>query len=312
MNLKKHTYILFFLCSSFMVQSQTQSREEYIEKYKDIAIKKMAEYKIPASITLAQGILESGNGNSRLARKANNHFGIKCHKDWTGKTLKEHDDERNECFRKYSSAEDSYRDHSVFLTTRDRYAQLFKLEITDYKGWAKELKKAGYATNPKYPQLLIKIIEENRLFQYDKTQVASKKPKTKITNKGKAYFPDISKLDPFETSIESRNVYKNNGIKYIVVEKGDDFWKIAEEFGIYAWQVYKYNELTKKYKLQKGQLIYLEKKPKKGDKAYHMVTEEDNMIVVSQQYGIRLKRLYKMNKMDMGSQPKIGQRLKLR
>ena len=143
------------------------SVEDYILNYKDVAIDKMRVYGIPASITLAQGILESGSGNSELARKANNHFGIKCHKDWKGKTFHMDDDAKNECFRKYKSPDESYRDHSLFLTTRDRYADLFELDITDYRGWARGLKKAGYATNPKYPQLLIKIIEENRLYEFD-------------------------------------------------------------------------------------------------------------------------------------------------
>ena len=157
--------ILFFWTS--LVAAQNMSREEYITKYKDLAVAEMYRYGIPASITLAQGILESGNGNSELARKGKNHFGIKCHSSWEDKKVYHDDDKANECFRKYPTVAASYRDHSIFLH-KARYANLFELAITDYKGWAKGLKKAGYATNPNYPELLIKIIEDNQLQQYDK------------------------------------------------------------------------------------------------------------------------------------------------
>ncbi len=157
--------ILFFWTS--LLAAQDMSRAEYIYKYKDLAVAEMNQYGIPTSITLAQGILESGNGNSELARKSRNHFGIKCHSSWEGKKVYHDDDEEQECFRKYPTVAASYRDHSVFLQ-KARYASLFELAITDYKGWAKGLKKAGYATNPKYPELLIKIIEDNQLQQYDK------------------------------------------------------------------------------------------------------------------------------------------------
>tara|TARA_B100000900_G_scaffold410039_1_gene427018 strand:- start:12959 stop:13825 length:867 start_codon:yes stop_codon:yes gene_type:complete len=157
--------ILFFLTS--FIAAQDMSRTEYIFKYKDLAVAEMNQYGIPASITLSQGVLESGNGNSELARKAKNHFGIKCHSSWEGKKVYHDDDEAQECFRKYPTVAASYRDHSVFLQ-KARYANLFELAITDYKGWAKGLKKAGYATNPEYPELLIKIIENNQLQQYDK------------------------------------------------------------------------------------------------------------------------------------------------
>ena len=162
--------ILFFWTS--LVAAQDISRAEYISKYKDLAVAEMHKYGIPASITLAQGVLESGNGNSELARKSKNHFGIKCHSSWEGNKVYHDDDEAQECFRNYPTVAASYRDHSVFLQ-KSRYANLFELAITDYKGWAKGLKKAGYATNPKYPELLIKIIEEYKLQQYDKPSHAT-------------------------------------------------------------------------------------------------------------------------------------------
>jgi len=186
--------------------------EEYIEKYKDVAIKKMKEYHIPASITLAQGILESGSGNSRLARKANNHFGIKCHKDWNGKKFYMDDDERHECFRKYHNPAESYRDHSLFLTQKGRYAFLFDYDITDYKSWAYGLKKAGYATNPKYPKLLIGIIERYNLSQYDTGGKKGKKRKDKIENAdgeiASTAFPDLSHLKPVSVSNSGRDIFE--------------------------------------------------------------------------------------------------------
>jgi len=166
---KSTTYLLFFafLPLSLFAQYTEADIHNYIETYKEIAILKMVEYKIPASITLAQGIFESGSGTSRLAREANNHFGIKCHVGWTGDTIKHDDDTAQECFRKYEAVEDSFNDHSLFLTTRQRYAKLFKLDIMDYKGWAHELKAAGYATNPKYPDRLISLIERFDLARQD-------------------------------------------------------------------------------------------------------------------------------------------------
>ena len=158
---------ILLLLSAIQLNAQKLTREQYIKKYKDIAIKQMHRHKIPASIILAQGCLESNDGNSSLAKKANNRFGIKCHDGWKGKKIKQDDDKRNECFRKYDSAVDSYTDHSYFLTSRPRYNSLFDLPITDYKGWAHGLKTAGYATNPKYAKLLIDISEEYQLYKYD-------------------------------------------------------------------------------------------------------------------------------------------------
>ena len=158
--------VLFLLLFSFQLSAQNMTRYEYIDKYKDEAIYQMKKYKIPASITLAQGILESGDGNSELAKKSNNHFGIKCHSDWQGERVYHDDDKKDECFRKYNKAKDSYDDHSKF-SLRPRYAALFEYALTDYKSWAKGLKKAGYATNPNYAKHLIKIIEENELHKLD-------------------------------------------------------------------------------------------------------------------------------------------------
>lgn len=288
------------------------STEEYIKTYKDIAIKKQKEYKIPASITLAQGILESGSGNSNLAKKANNHFGIKCHKGWKGKTYTMDDDAKDECFRKYKKVEDSYRDHSQFLTQRGRYSFLFEYKITDYKKWAYGLKKAGYATNPKYPQLLISIIERYDLAKYDREALGKSKKKTK---KGVVSSTiSISGYKHVDTWESGRKIYKNNGKKLIIIEKGDTFWGLAEEFEIYSWQFRKYNDLKKDHVLKIGEVIYIQKKKRKAEKKYkyHIVEKGETMHSISQDFGIRLSRLYKMNNLPKGIQVQTGTELRLR
>jgi hypothetical protein len=291
--------------------------DEYILTYKDIAIEKMQVYGIPASITLAQGILESGIGNSELARKANNHFGIKCHKGWSGKTYHMDDDARDECFRKYKNPEESYRDHSLFLTTRDRYADLFNLEITDYKGWARGLKKAGYATNPRYPQLLIKIIEENQLDQYDKgitPQYASSKTMEQGISTSDSKLPahqpsDYELVEIWETG---RKVYINNDVKFIFARGGDSWSAIAADFEIYSWQLPKYNDLDKKTPPEPGEMIYIEKKKRKNKNVdRHTVRSGETMHAIAQQYGIRLKNLYRKNNMPEGINAEAGKVLKL-
>ncbi len=275
----------------------------------------MKEYRIPASITLAQGILESGSGNSKLAQKANNHFGIKCHKDWTGKTFYMDDDEEHECFRKYNKAEDSYRDHSLFLTQRGRYSFLFDYGIKDYKKWAHGLKKAGYATNPKYPQLLIRIIEKYDLAQYDSGK-AGKKRKNKeeqgnLAEIAASVSADLIKID---TTASGRQLYTNNGKKLIIAREDDNYYDIAQEFGIYSWQLYTYNDVSKKHEVRPGELVYLEKKKRKAGKKFkiHVVHEGESMQMISQLYGMKLSRLYKINNLPEGIQVSAGTKLRVR
>ena len=311
--LKYQLVILIFIISGSAVYAQKRiSTEEYIKTYKDIAIKKQREYKIPASITLAQGILESGSGNSNLARKANNHFGIKCHKGWKGKTYTMDDDAKDECFRKYKKVEDSYRDHSKFLTQRGRYSFLFEYKVTDYKKWAYGLKKAGYATNPKYPKLLISIIERYDLAQYDKEALGKTKQKKKKDIVSSTI--SASQFKHVDTWESGRKIYKNNGKKLIIIEKGDTFWGLAEEFEIYSWQFRKYNDLKKNHVLKIGEIIYLQKKKRKAEKKYkhHIVEKGETMHSISQDFGVRLSRLYKMNNLPKGIQVTTGTELKLR
>ncbi len=284
------------------------SRNEYIEMWKDEAISQMVKYNIPASITLAQGILESANGNSELARYANNHFGIKCH-GWTGETINKDDDHKDDCFRKYLTAHESFEDHSVFLK-KSRYAFLFDYEITDYKAWAKGLKKAGYATNPKYPDLLIKLIEQHELYKYDIMQgeFESKDPLLVAT-------PGITQ--PLEMEASSMvNVHlievSKNKIKFVTVKTGDTYYKIAKEFDLGLWQLYKYNDLTKEDVLLPGDIIYLQPKKNKAKEKVHVVQKGETMNDIAQQHGVKLKKLYKRNEGVFGQDLEEGQQISLR
>ncbi len=311
-------FVLFLWGSPFQPaygQHKRQTTEEYIKKYKDVAVKKMREYKIPASITLAQAILESGSGNSKLARKANNHFGIKCHKDWKGKRYYMDDDVKHECFRKYKKPSESFNDHSLFLTTRGRYSFLFQYDITDYKKWAYGLKKAGYATNPKYPRLLISIIERYHLDRYDQEALSGKKRKQKRDNTTAVAPPSVSDLQTAGESPSGRyRVYLNNGRKLIIAKQGDSYQSIAREFEMYLWQLYKYNDKPKNEGLNEGEWVYLQKKRRKAERKYryHIVRQGETLRHISQLYGIKLSRLYKMNNLPVGIQCPVGTRLKVR
>lgn len=282
--------------------SRKITRAEYIETYKDLAMQEMEKSGIPASITLAQGILESGDGNSRLARKANNHFGIKCH-GWEGKSIRHDDDAKNECFRKYKSVEQSYHDHSEFLTTRGRYSFLFDLDQDDYKGWAKGLKKAGYATSPTYSKALIKIIEANELHRYDQEVIArSHSPKKKKSG--------------FQTTeyAGNRKVHFNNRVKYVVAREGDTFNSLSEEMDLFAWQLPKYNESSALEVMSDGDYIYLQPKRNKAEagKKTHMVVEGQTMHLISQMYGVKEVKLRARNHMGKKDEPKVGELVLLR
>lgn len=300
-----HLVTLLIFLSMIDLFAQQMTRQEYIDAYKVIAIKEMKRSGIPASITLAQGLLESNNGNSRLATKGNNHFGIKCH-DWKGKEIYHDDDEKNECFRKYKSANESYMDHTDFLMNSPRYEFLFSYEQTDYKGWAKGLKKAGYATSPQYANLLVDIIEENELYVYDKPQ-RNKKPKDDQE------LADIDEQE-FEITEPHRNVLVRNRINCILAREGDTYQTLTEEMEMMPFELSKYNEFTRDSKIAKGQLIYLQPKRKKAsvEFKYHTVEEGENMYHISQMYGIKLKHLYRMNMMNRGDEPEEGVILNLR
>ena len=283
------------------------TRPEYIEKYKDIAIREMQEHGIPASVTLAQGLLESDAGNSALAVYANNHFGIKCHKDWTGKTYIKDDDRRDECFRKYNHAEESFDDHSEFLRERNRYSFLFELRKTDYKGWAEGLKEAGYATDPGYAKRLIKIIDDYKLFQYDRIQETAVRKYEKKRTEPKITPPTVAEFSA------SRKVFLNNDIKYVVVKEGDTYYKIAHDFEMRLWQLHNYNETGRQTCLQAGDMVYLQPKRRHSRaENTHVVRFGETMYEISQLYGIKTRHLYKLNNMQEGQEPKAGQKIWLK
>jgi LysM repeat protein len=261
------------------------TQKEYVDQWSAVAVEQMAQFGIPASITLAQGILESGNGNSELAVKGNNHFGIKCH-GWNGKKMYVDDDAKDECFRVYNSGADSYKDHSEFLKTYERYAFLFEYNADDYKSWARGLKSAGYATNPKYPDLLIGLIENLGLDKYDKM----------VTNEISA---------PILASSRQRNTHTVNvherGVEYVVVKAGDTYYSIAQEFGLTLSQLYRFNSFeAKKDFLEPGDIVYV--RAKKAGNAFKKETEvlAKSMTVeeISQVYAIRVKTLRRLNGWD--------------
>ena len=287
-------YYFIALCSISVVAQEATS-EDYIRKYHKIAIDEMHAYGIPASITLAQGILESGNGNSDLAYKSNNHFGIKCHKNWSGRKVYHDDDAKNECFRKYRKVSDSYRDHSEFIKNRDRYAFLFDYKMTDYTAWAKGLKKAGYATHPEYAEKLINLIERFNLAQYDK---ASKSGKRKVKKPKRRDRKQIFKSE--------------NGLKYVLAETGDTYDIIATEQSLWMWELLAFNDCEKDQQLAQGDLVYLEVKKNKAKSEFHVVKEGETLHFISQLHGIQLAKLQYKNRLKKDQNIQVGQKLFLR
>jgi len=286
---------IVLLAQFSLVKAQGNTKftiEQYINIYKEVAKDQMKEYKIPASIILAQAINESSWGNSDLAVKANNHFGIKCHDDWKGETFHKDDETKDECFRKYNDPVESFKDHSLFLTTKSRYSSLFKLDITDYKGWANELKKCGYATNPKYPELLINLIEKYALNQYDTAQsiIAS-------TRKGTKHIKEKIEEKPVDhQSLEKRNVLLNNNVKYIITRNGDTFLSLASEYKMGVWQLYRYNDMSKNDQIIEGQIMYLQpKRRRSSEHKQHIVKEGETLFYISQIYAVKTRHLHRLN-----------------
>jgi LysM repeat protein len=302
MKLQKYLLTLIACCLfTTLAFAEKSPRKAYIAKYKKMAITEMNRTGIPASITLAQGLLESGNGKSTLATKANNHFGIKCH-DWTGPSIKIDDDKKNECFRKYKDPYQSYMDHSKFLTTRNRYAFLFDLKSTDYKGWAKGLKRAGYATHPKYAHMLIDIIEEEELFLLDN---GSKRKKFAHSKRSK-----------FEKSIGDLDLRLEvaNGVHFVKVIKGDTFYNLEKKMGVSRAKLLKYNELPKNYVLGIDQILYFNKKRGKAARGYnfHRVKSGETLYDIAQKYCVKLKRVRKFNGFSKKHEISEGDRVYLR
>ncbi len=293
------TYL--FLCFAFVAQAQLRKNTaylNYIEKYNELAVEQMREHGIPASITLAQGLLESGAGLSELSRRSNNHFGIKCGSAWRGKTTRHTDDRPNECFRVYKNPKDSYEDHSVFLK-KPRYSSLFRLNIMDYKGWAHGLKSCGYATSRTYASQLINIIETYGLDRYDVEGL------TKAQRKSE------------DVQIYIHGFATNNGVDYVRAHAGDTWKTLSKRLDISVRKLVKYNDAIKTLPVNEGDIIYLDKKKKRADKIYkrnpwHRVRAGESMHSISQMYGVRMSRLYKMNFKTVEYVPQEGDLIKIR
>ncbi len=313
------------LLSASYGQTEKLRIDAYISSYKDLAVAEMVRTGVPAAVTLAQGILETGGGQSDLAALAYNHFGIKCKAEWTGETMSHDDDAKNECFRKYVSVEDSYKDHSDFLRTRPCYAFLFKLDPTDYEGWAKGLKKAGYATNPAYPQKLIKLIVENNLQDYtllalnggnkNEEMLANVKSEI-ILDEAIAAKPVAMKIIDEKTSnavYPVNSVFSINDLKVIYAEAGTSLFAVANNHNISLKKLLEYNELADEADIVNlGQLIFLEKKSKKGTKDIHIVEANETLRDISQKEGMQLASIMEYNGLQKGMEPARGEKIYLK
>lgn len=323
------TFSILLLVTLFANSQTKMSRKEYIDLYKEIAIREMHRSGIPASITMAQGCLESGNGNSVLARKSDNHFGIKCRGDWKGARVYHNDDKLNECFRKYRSVQESYIDHTNFLMENNRYAYLFNISHKDYNAWAKGLKAAGYATDPKYPVRLIKIIKDEKLYLLDDVKPEELTNHNILKEQGKRFDPEATRnkldetkdkvLETFEniklSPYSTRDVKTVNGLNVIYAKAGDNYESIAREFDLKTWEIYLYNDLPREaFQPKINELIYIERKRYNAPKGFntHILKPQESMRDVSQLYGMKMSRLYRLNRLGKGEKPIVGDPLYLR
>lgn len=308
MDKRTNSVVVVLVCLLFSIQGTSaqmkwnSAYQAYIDQYKDLAIEQMLRYNIPASITLAQGLFESAAGRSNLTRSGNNHFGIKCH-GWTGKRTYHDDDAAGECFRAYDNARQSYEDHSRFLATQSRYARLFSLKRTDYRGWARGLKQCGYATNPQYASKLTQIIELYGLNKYDRA-----------TTYDRFIAKHASEESPGPDGV--RYVIKAyNDNYYVIAKKGETFKSLGKELGISGRKLAKYNERDKRETLDDGDVIYLKKKRNKAERNFknrpHTVKAGESMYSIAQKYGIRLKSLYKKNRLSPDYNIRVGDKLRV-
>jgi len=298
----KRLFVTISFCLFFVAVFAQNVREDYIRRYAPLAIEEMKRSGVPASIKMAQAILESGDGRSELARRSNNHFGIKCGSNWTGRRVFHTDDAPNECFRAYNSVEESFRDHSDFLRNNPRYASLFKLKPTDYKGWAQGLKQAGYATASHYDRTLISLIERHDLHRLDNGI---------ISNQTQRRIRAGNTLNLYQ----SRPVLKINGIEAVAAKNDDSFEIIAYEFGLKNWEIYRFNDQKRGYRPQVNEVVYISNKNRRAPKTgitTHRAEYGDSMHYISQMYGLQLRPLLKRNNMKKNEQPVPGQIIQLR
>lgn len=334
--LLRKTYIILLLCFAtvFVSAQRSQVILQYIEKYKEIAIKEMQRTGVPAAITLAQGILESKSGQSDLVMRSQNHFGIKCKNDWMGGKVYHDDDEKGECFRSYASAEESYKDHSDFLKSRKHYAFLFKLDPTDYEGWAKGLKKAGYATNPAYPQRLMKLIQEYDLQQYtlialqnnqqreDELFAMNGQPQAKIVavvaadtvsdinNNQQLVFPTASKSPKLTYPA---GIFYINGVKALYAKEGTSLLWIANQYHLSLQKLIGINELHGSTDiLAKDQVIYLSRKARKGSNDFYISTGKETIEEIAHKEAVLTDAVIQYNKLKKGDIPAAGEKIYLK
>lgn len=296
-------FVSFFIVNALVAQSGLSAQWRYIENYKEMAIDQMRRHRIPASITLAQGLCESGAGQSRLAREAHNHFGIKVGTSWTGPYIIVSDDRPDDRFRKYRTDDESFEDHSRFLHNNPRYRSLFSLKLTDYKGWAHGLKRCGYATNPNYAQMLIGTIERYNLHQFDSYYNSGQHTPAATTQVQEDFF-------------RQHIVYRTNKTYMIIAISGDTWETVARETGVSVRKLLKYNERPKGAPLAIGDIVYLEKKRSKADKSLkgvpHVVQAGESLYDIAQHYAIRLKSLYTLNALSPDYTPQPGDLIWLR
>jgi LysM repeat protein len=321
----KLTFLFSLLLVGFSALAQSSIViKDYIAKYSQIAIEEMRRTGVPASITLAQGIHETQAGQSKLVLSSNNHFGIKCKSEWTGERVYHDDDARGECFRKYESPYDSYRDHSDFLKTRSHYSFLFQLDPTDYEAWAHGLKKAGYATNPKYPQLLIKLIKDYNLQDYTLVALNNKELPKKTedvitasntessTSDAKSMSPRIGEFIKTQVlNMPAAGVYRINRTKVITIPKGASYLAVAQEHNISLARLFDFNDMEPQETAVKDHLLFLQRKRKTGSNAYHIIAKGESLHDIAQAEGIRLESLMEYNWLAQGLQPMPGEQLYL-
>jgi hypothetical protein len=305
-------------------------QQHYISRYASIAVNEMYRSGVPASITLAQGIIESASGRSTLAVEGNNHFGIKCHSSWKGKTMRADDDRKNECFRVYGSPEESFRDHSDFLRYQDRYKFLFELKITDYKGWAYGLKQAGYATDPSYAAKLIQCVEDYGLSRYDRMTVddalaeGGAEAEVPVEKDDALGIPDSPlKIEAGEifTGSEkysfslSRTMYSKNGVPFVYAIEGETYASLAKKYHLLQREILKFNDQPKGAQLQAGEIVYLEPKKSKtvrGLDKYIVGGDDETLHGICQRFAVTEKAVRKMNGLPASYQPREGDELVLR
>lgn len=324
------TTLFILLRVTTVSAQQKQDILNYVERYKQVAIDEMVRSKVPASITLAQGILESSAGTSVLSKNSNNHFGIKCKEEWTGEKYYHDDDRPQECFRVYKHAEASYADHSDFLLTRPRYAPLFQLPLTSYKYWAYGLKEAGYATNPKYAPMLITFIEDYKLYEFDKVGVAMIEEKEKLLKQPEVTEPLQAKAESkiivtdvknkehhhqiiteAKNSEEGRQEFVVNGVRAIKAIGNEDPFKVAYEYNIDYSYIMTFNDLNTGDRFKDGEFIFLQPKKSRGADATYTVIAGESMRDISQKTGVKLRELYAKNLMKMNEQVYAGEPVSL-